>query len=69
MALPTSELTPDNCIFMTIDRQVGLMSFLTSIEPMLLKNNIIGHAKTAKAVKNAEEVKQMLAFTGNPPIG
>jgi len=48
-ALPTSELTPDNCVFLMIDHQVGLMSFLTSIDPMLLKNNIIGHAKTAKA--------------------
>jgi nicotinamidase-related amidase len=49
MTLPTSELTPDNCVFMMVDHQVGLMSFLTSIDPMLLKNNIIGHAKTAKA--------------------
>ncbi|GAB4532119.1 MAG: isochorismate family cysteine hydrolase YcaC [Pleurocapsa sp.] len=32
-----------------IDHQVGLFSFLTSIDPMLLKNNILGHAKTAKA--------------------
>ena len=49
MTLPSSELTPDNCVFMMIDHQVGLMSFLTSIDPMLLKNNILGHAKTAKA--------------------
>jgi hypothetical protein len=41
MASPTSGITPDNCIFMTIDRQVGVMSFLTSIDSMLLKNNII----------------------------
>jgi hypothetical protein len=52
MALPTSELTPENWILMTIDRQVGLMSFLTSID-----------------AKNVEAVKQMLKFTGNPPIG
>ncbi|MEM6274094.1 MAG: isochorismatase family protein [Myxococcota bacterium] len=50
MALPTSELTPDNCAFLMIDHQVGLMQFLSSIDPMLLKNNILGHAKTAKAM-------------------
>ena len=49
MALPTSELTPDNCAFLMIDHQVGLMQFLTSIDPMQMKNNILGHAKTAKA--------------------
>lgn len=50
MALPSSELTPDNCVFLMIDHQVGLMQFLSSIDPMLLKNNILGHAKTAKAM-------------------
>jgi hypothetical protein len=54
MALPISELTPDNCIFMMIDHQVGLMS---------LMNSYLGSAK------NAEGVKQMLEFTGSPPIG
>lgn len=49
MTLPTSELTPDNCAFLMIDHQVGLFQFLTSIEPLRLKNNILGHAKTAKA--------------------
>ena len=49
MALPESELTPDNCVFMMIDHQVGLLSFLTAIDPTLLKNNILGHAKSAKA--------------------
>lgn len=43
------ELTPDNCCFVMIDHQVGLSTFLTSIDPALLKNNILGHAKTAKA--------------------
>ena len=50
MALPSSELTPENCVFLMIDHQVGLMQFLSSIDPMLLKNNILGHAKTAKAM-------------------
>ncbi len=50
MALPTSELTPDNYVFLMIDHQVGLMQFLSSIDPMLLKNNILGHVKTAKAI-------------------
>ena len=49
MTLPTSELTADNCVFMMIDHQVGLMQFLTSVDPLQLKNNILGHAKTAKA--------------------
>lgn len=49
MALPSGELTPDNCAFLMIDHQVGLMQFLNSIDPMLMKNNILGHAKTAKA--------------------
>lgn len=49
MALPTSELTPDNCVFLMIDHQVGLMQFLSSLDPLQMKNNILGHAKTAKA--------------------
>lgn len=49
MSLPSSELTPENCVFLMIDHQVGLLQFLTSIEPMQLRNNILGHAKTAKA--------------------
>lgn len=49
MSVPTSDLTPDNCAFLMIDHQVGLMQFLTSIDPLQLKNNIIGHARTAKA--------------------
>jgi nicotinamidase-related amidase len=49
MAFPNGELTPENCVFIMVDHQVGLMQFLSSIDPMLLKNNIIGHAKTAKA--------------------
>ena len=50
MSLPKSDLTPENCVFLMIDHQVGLMQFLSSIDPMLLKNNILGHAKTAKAM-------------------
>ncbi|XWN30056.1 MAG: hydrolase [Devosia sp.] len=49
MTLPTSELTSDDCVFLMIDHQVGLMQFLTSIDPLRLKNNILGHARTAKA--------------------
>ena len=49
MSLPSSDLTPDNCVFLMIDHQVGLMQFLTSIDPLQLKNNILGHARTAKA--------------------
>lgn len=43
------ELTPENSCFVMVDHQVGLATFLTSIDPALLKNNILGHAKTAKA--------------------
>ena len=49
MALPQTELTKDNCVFLLIDHQVGLMQFLSSVDPMQLKHNILGHAKTAKA--------------------
>ena len=49
MTLPSSDLTPDNCAFLMIDHQVGLMQFLTSVDPLQLKNNILGHARTAKA--------------------
>jgi nicotinamidase-related amidase len=44
-----SELTPDNAAFVLIDHQVGLFTFLTSLDPALLKNNILGLAKTALA--------------------
>lgn len=50
MAVPDGELTSDNCVFLMIDHQVGLMQFLSSIDPMTLKHNILGHAKTAKAL-------------------
>lgn len=47
---PFSErLTPDNTAVLLIDHQVGLFSFLGSVEPLTLKNNILGLAKTAKA--------------------
>jgi nicotinamidase-related amidase len=49
MSMPISELTPDNCAFVMVDHQVGLMQFLSSMDPMLLKHNVLGHAKTAKA--------------------
>lgn len=49
MSLPNSELTPDNCVFLMIDHQVGLLQFLSSMDPLQLKNNILGHARTAKA--------------------
>lgn len=48
MTLPTSERAIDNCVFLMIDHQVGLMQFLSSIDPLQLKHNILGHAKTAK---------------------
>lgn len=50
MALPEGELTPENCVFVMIDHQVGLFSFLTARPPAELKNAILGHAKTAKAL-------------------
>lgn len=49
MSLPGSELAPDNCVFIMIDHQVGLLQFLSSIDPLQLKNSILGHARTAKA--------------------
>ena len=49
MDLPTSDLDPDNCVFLMIDHQVGPMQLLSSVDPMIPKNNIHGRAKTAKA--------------------
>ncbi len=49
MTLPSSELTPENCVFMMIDHQVGLMQFLNLVDPLVMKSNILGHAKTAEA--------------------
>ncbi len=43
------ELTPENSCFIMIDHQVGLSTFLTSLDAAILKNNVLGHAKTAKA--------------------
>jgi nicotinamidase-related amidase len=43
------ELSPDNACCIMIDHQVGLFSFLTSLDPALLKNNVMGLAKTALA--------------------
>jgi nicotinamidase-related amidase len=43
------ELTPDNAAVILIDHQTGLLQFLPSIEPTVLKNNILGLAKTARA--------------------
>lgn len=42
-------LRPENAAVVLVDHQTGLFSFLTSVEPMQLKNNILGLAKTAKA--------------------
>lgn len=42
-------ITPDNAAVLLIDHQVGLFNFLTSIDPMILRNNVIGFAKVAKA--------------------
>jgi nicotinamidase-related amidase len=44
-----TSLTPDNCVNIMIDHQTGLLQFLPSLEPTILRNNIIGLAKTARA--------------------
>ena len=41
-------LTPQNAAVLLIDHQVGLFSFLPSVNALTLKNNILGLAKTAK---------------------
>ncbi len=43
------ELTSENAACLLIDHQTGLLQFLPSIETTILKNNILGLAKTAKA--------------------
>lgn len=47
--LYSEPLTPDNCVFLLIDHQVGLLSFCTSLDPLTSKNNILGLAETARA--------------------
>ena len=42
------QLTPDNCAMLSIDRQAGLFLGVKSIDQQILKNNVIGLAKTAK---------------------
>ena len=42
------QLTPDNCALLLIDRQAGLFLGVKSIDQQILKNNVIGLAKTAK---------------------
>ena len=42
-------LTPENCAFLLIDHQVGLLQFLPAVEPFALLNNVLGLAKTALA--------------------
>lgn len=41
-------LTPENAAVILVDHQVGLFQFLTSVDPLKLKNNIIALAKVAK---------------------
>lgn len=41
-------LTPENAAVILIDHQTGLFQFLSSVEPLKLKNNIIALAKVAK---------------------
>ncbi|MDF5706884.1 MAG: isochorismatase family protein [Nostoc sp. S4] len=42
-------LTPDNAAMLLIDHQAGLFLGVHSIDQQILKNNVIGLAKTAKA--------------------
>ena len=42
------QLTPDNCAMLLIDHQAGLFLGVQSIDRQILKNNVIGLAKTAK---------------------
>lgn len=41
------QLTPDNCAMLLIDHQAGLFLGVKSIDQQILKNNVIGLAKTA----------------------
>jgi len=45
----TDRLTPDNAVLLLINHQISLFSFLRSIKPTVLKNNVIGLAKVGKA--------------------
>ena len=42
------QLTPENCTVLLIDHQAGLFLGVKNIDQQILKNNVIGLAKTAK---------------------
>lgn len=61
-------LTPDNAVLAMIDHQTGLMVGLGDEHPTVLKNNIVGLARTAKAIGLPSVVTASLPEGPNGPV-
>ncbi|MCL9782496.1 isochorismatase family protein [Vibrio sp. S4M6] len=61
-------LTPENSVLAMIDHQTGLMVGLGDEHPTVLKNNIMGLIKTAKAINLPSVVTASLPEGPNGPI-
>jgi nicotinamidase-related amidase len=61
-------LTPENAVLTMIDHQTGLMVGLGDEHPTVLKNNILGLIKTAKAINLPSVITASLPEGPNGPI-
>ncbi len=61
-------LTPDNAVLAMIDHQTGLMVGLGDEHPTVLKNNILGLIKTAKAINLPSVITASLPEGPNGPV-
>ncbi|WOG28474.1 isochorismatase family protein [Endozoicomonas sp. 8E] len=61
-------LTPDNAVLTMIDHQTGLMVGLGDEHPTVLKNNIVGLIRTAKAIGLPSVVTASLPEGPNGPV-
>ena len=61
-------LTPDNAVLAMIDHQTGLMAGLGDEHPTVLKNNILGLLRTAKAIGLPSVVTASLPQGPNGPV-
>ena len=61
-------LTPNNAVLAMIDHQTGLMVALGDEHPTVLKNNILGLIKTAKAINLPSVITASLPEGPNGPV-
>ncbi len=47
---PVPTLTPENCVVLLVDHQVGLMQLIDDMPPEQVKNNVLGLARTARTL-------------------